>query len=179
MRLSHSGFITGLASICLVLFVVITARAAEMETVDLQIKDFGKAPEISYLDDINETRSPDYSSNKLTAVHFWATWCVPCVDELPKVADAQKQYGDQGFKVVAIAVDGRNMNKVKRFYNDYKIAGLDANLDPTQKMSKAAGITGLPGTIFVDGKGNIVARADGPLDWQSKAVVHFITTNVK
>jgi thiol-disulfide isomerase/thioredoxin len=168
-----------LASICLVLFVALSAFAAEMETVELMVKDFGKVPEISYLDDINETRSPSYSSHKLTAVHFWATWCIPCVDELPKVADAQKEYGDKDFKVIAIAVDGRNMNKVKRFFNDYKIAGLDAYLDPTQKMSKAAAIRGLPGTIFVDKKGNIVAKGDGPLDWQSKTVVHFITTSLK
>lgn len=180
MRRIYNGFSIALASACLVIFVALSAQASEIPNVKLQLKNEGWAPKFEYYDDVNEKRTPDYSAHTLTAVHFWATWCVPCIDELPQVDDAQdifrnaKLLGGDGFKVIPIAIDGHNMNKVKIFYRDKRIKHLDAFLDPTQNMPKEARLPGIPGTIFVDSKGEIIARADGPLDWQSPEVQKFL-----
>jgi thiol-disulfide isomerase/thioredoxin len=181
----YNRFSILIASICLSFFVATPVFAGQQETTKLVIKDEGEAPKFEYIDDINETRSPKFSSHKLTAVHFWATWCVPCIDELPMVDDTQdifrgsKLIGGDDFKVVVIAIDGRNMSKVKLFFHDKKIEHLDAYLDPTQKMPKLAKLPGLPGTLFVNSKGVIVARADGPLDWQSTEVQKFLKSQLK
>lgn len=179
MQRLYNGFSILLASVCLVIFVVLSAQASEIPTVSLKLTKEWPAPKFEYLDDINENHTLDYESHTLTAVHFWATWCVPCIDELPQVDAAQeifrnpKWFGADGFKVVAIAIDGRNMSKVKRFFADKRIKNLDAALDPTQNMPKLAKLSGLPGTVFVSKRGEIVARADGPLDWESPEVQKF------
>lgn len=176
MKRIYNGFTILMASLCLLFFVVFSVSATEGETVKLIVKNEGPAPKFEYLDDINATRSPDYSKARLTAVHFWATWCAPCIDEMPAVDDTQeifrntKMFGSDDFQVIPIAIDGRNMAKVKRFFYNQKIKHLPAYIDPTQDMPKRAKLAGLPGTLFVNSKGEVVARANGPLDWQGEEV---------
>lgn len=167
-----------LASVCLVFFVILTAQASEQETVPLVRVEAVKAPVIHYLDEKGESRTLDASKHKLTALHFWATWCVPCVDELPQVDDAQEIFGEK-LQIVPVALDGKNLTKVQKFYKNHKIVRLPAYLDPTNKAATAAGLKGLPGTLFIDAKGRVIARADGPLDWQQEDVAGFLKARLK
>jgi thiol-disulfide isomerase/thioredoxin len=173
MRHIHSAFPLFLASICLLFFVILSASASEQETIKLKTGDFGKAPGFGYIDKDGKDQMLDTSKHKLTALHFWATWCVPCVDELPQIDDAQDIFG-KNLQIVPVALDGKNIAKVEKFFKDHKIMHLPVLLDPTTKSPKIAGLPGLPGTLFIDKKGNIVARADGPLDWQRDDVVRFL-----
>lgn len=114
-------------------------------------------------------------ANKLTIVHFWATWCAPCIAELPGVDKAQAAYGDQNVRIVALSLDGNDgIPKVKQFFADYKIAHLTPYVDFGMASFKAARSNGLPLTLFIDSSGNEIARAEGPLDWKSKEVKEFI-----
>lgn len=152
--------------------------AGEMETVALEKITPVKAPAFIYADAKGHNVTLDTSRHKLTVLHFWATWCVPCVDELPQVDDAQDIFG-ANLQVVPIALDGKNVAKVEKFFKDHKIEHLPVLLDPTVKLAKTAGLKGLPGTLFIDQKGNIIARADGPLDWQQEDVAGFLKLRVK
>ncbi len=179
MQRVYSSIIIGMASLCLVFFVVLSAQAQTPETVPLVVKDAGKAAMFNYIDEEGQTHTLDVSKSKLTALHFWATWCVPCVDELPMVDDTSKIFASKGLQVVAIALDGKRMDKVQAFLKSHKIEALTPYLDPTQKTVKLAVLQGLPGTLFIDNKGMIVARADGPLDWQQKSVEEFLKARLK
>ena len=179
MQRVYSSVIIGMASLCLVFFIVLSARAQTTETVQLVVKDAGKAATFTYLDADGKTQTLDASTSKLTALHFWATWCVPCVDELPMVDDAKKIFGEKGLQVVAIALDGKRMDKVQTFLKSHKIEAITPYIDPTQKTLKLAGLQGLPGTLFINSKGIIVARADGPIDWQQKNVQEFLKARLK
>lgn len=178
MRHIHSAIPVSLASICLVFFVLLSAQASEQEAIALKTGNFGKVPVFSYTDAKGAAKTLDTSKHKLTALHFWATWCVPCVDELPQVDDAQDIFGSQ-LQIVPIALDGKNVAKVQKFFADHKIEHLPVLLDATSKTPKLANLKGLPGTIFIDSKGVIVARADGPLDWQQEDVAGFIKSHIK
>jgi len=178
MRHIHNALTLLLASICLVFFVMLGAQASEQETIKLQHGDFGKAPEFSYNDAKGKKLTLDASKAKLTALHFWATWCVPCVDELPMLADAQEIFGPK-LQILPVALDGKNTAKVQKFLKGHKLESLPVLLDPTAKTPKTAGLKGLPGTLFIDNKGNIIARADGPLDWQRDDVVSFLKARLK
>jgi len=175
MQRIHSAISPVLASICLVIF---TFSAHAQETVPLQTGALGKIGSIAYMDGNLKPQKLDVTKGKLTALHFWATWCVPCVDELPQVDDEQEIFG-KDLQIVPISLDGKNIDKVKKFYKDHKIEHLPALIDPTATTAKAAGLKGLPGTVFIDPKGNIVARADGPLDWQQADVAKFIKSRLK
>lgn len=179
MHTHYKGLLGVLASACLVFFIVLAAHASEQETIALVEKNTGKAPTFTYIDAKGEKQTLDASKHKLTALHFWATWCVPCVDELPMVDDAAKIFGEKGLHVVAVSLDGKRMDKVEKFFAENKIKTLTPYIDPTLKTSKTAGLRGLPGTLFIDSKGNVIARADGPLDWQVDAVERFLTARLK
>ncbi|MDX2074570.1 MAG: TlpA disulfide reductase family protein [Alphaproteobacteria bacterium] len=167
-----------LAAACLVFFVASAAHASEQDTVALQTGDFGRAPAFSYADAAGKMHTLDTAKHKLTALHFWATWCVPCVDELPQLDDAQDIFGKE-LHIAAIALDGKNAAKVQKFYSNHKILHLPVLLDPTAKLPKIAGLRGLPGTLFIDARGNIVGRAEGPLDWQQEDVQAFLKAHLR
>ena len=114
----------------------------------------------------------------LTAVHFWATWCAPCVVELPEVDKAAAKYADKGFRVVALSLD-TDMSKVKEFYAARGIKTLTPALDADMSSIQAVQARGMPATIFYNEKGEAIARADGPLDWNGAKLTSFIESSLK
>lgn len=115
----------------------------------------------------------DAGRHRLTILHFWATWCVPCVAELPEVDAVSGAYGSKGVQVIALSLDG-DAGPVKTFYADKRISHLPVALDAMNTAFSAVGVRGLPATLFVNAKGQVIARADGPLDWKAKETKDFI-----
>lgn len=146
---------------------------------DIRITPEKLMPAISYSDINGKLQTLDFSKNKLTALHFWATWCQPCAIELPIVNAMQQKYPKQGLKIMALSLDGKNIDNVKKFYSENNITSLDilmdANMDSFQKLK----LKGLPTTIFINSKGHEIARAEGPLDWESAGVKKFIDERLK
>ena len=101
---------------------------------------------------------------KVLVVNFWATWCVPCRDEMPEFVKAQREFGDRGLQFVGIAVD--DVGKVKDFAAELGlnypalIGGYGAI-----ELSKSLGnrIGALPYTLFIDRAGRISRAHLGPL----------------
>jgi thiol-disulfide isomerase/thioredoxin len=118
------------------------------------------------------------SGHALTAVHLWAIWCVPCLKELPEVDAAAAAYKDKDFHVVAISMD-TDMAKVKQFFADKGIKTLVPAIDKDSASFRAAHLRGLPGTLFFNKKGELIGRADGPLDWKAKSTTDFIESQLK
>ena len=128
---------------------------------------------IYYKDENNTEQSLDISKNKLTALHFWAAWCIPCAKELPMVKTAQKKYADRGFKIVPLSMDF-NVDQIKKFYKENNIETLGVMLDADQKTLKDFKVKGLPTTIFISSDGKVINRTEGEISWESKAVDDFI-----
>jgi thiol-disulfide isomerase/thioredoxin len=128
---------------------------------------------IYYKDENNTDQSLDISKNKLTALHFWASWCIPCAKELPMVNAAQKKYADRGLKIIPLSMDF-NVDQIKRFYKENNIDTLAVMLDYDQKTLKNFKVKGLPTTIFISSEGAVIARTEGEISWESKAVEDFI-----
>lgn len=129
--------------------------------------------------DVNGTEQQfDASKNPLTIIHFWAIWCPPCVAELPKLDEAQKKYADNGLKVIALSLDGKDYDKVKEFFISHKITNLTPYFDEQQFAYRNLRIKGLPSSFFINSKGEIIGRADGAIDWQSEQTAKFIDSYV-
>ena len=122
--------------------------------------------------------SLDPGKYALTILHVWATWCVPCVAELPQVDKISEKYSPRGVYVIALSLD-TDSRKVQEFYADKQILHLGVALDSMNKGFSISGIQGLPGTLFINKNGEIVARTDGPVDWQSKDVTDFIESQLQ
>src|SRR5689334_6309881 len=104
---------------------------------------------------------------KVVLVNFWATWCAPCVTELPTLDKLQGELGGDKFEVVTVSVDLRGMEKVGPFWNEKGFKHLAIRLDQRGTLMKAFGTRGLPTTFLVDHEGNVVGYLEGHADWAS------------
>lgn len=97
-------------------------------------------------------------------VNLWATWCAPCVKELPTLdALAARETGKMA--VVAISMDMGGDAQVQPFWKSHGLAALTAYTDAKNGLLTATGAAELPTTILYDAKGKEVWRASGGMDW--------------
>lgn len=102
---------------------------------------------------------------KMVLVNFWATSCPGCVQEMPKMAEAYKQYHDRGFEVVAVAMDYDPPDHVLHFADKNKLP-FPVVLDADGTIAKAFGDVQVTPTSYVlDQQGNIVQRIMGEVDF--------------
>ena len=101
-------------------------------------------------------------------VNLWATWCGPCVTEMPSLAKLADYLKDKGVAVVAISEDRGGKFVVDPFLKEHNLTGLPIFLDKTMSTGKALKeATILPMTILIDADGNEIARVKGDRDWDS------------
>jgi thiol-disulfide isomerase/thioredoxin len=108
---------------------------------------------------------------RLVLVNFWATWCGPCVREMPTLLRLQQKLGGKDFQVVALSVNRAGWKVIPPFFKKYNLAGLPSYHDPAGKAAGALGIKGLPTTILFDRTGRELGRLTGIAEWDSKEVV--------
>jgi thiol-disulfide isomerase/thioredoxin len=148
-----------------------TAEAGPVKGVDRSHK--GKsAPDVAFNDpDGAETSLAEFSGKPLL-VNLWATWCAPCVKELPTL-DKLSQSGG-GLQVVAISQDMAPHASVVAFLESHKIGQLGAYQDPKMALSGNLGAEVLPTSILYDTNGREVWRYVGDLDWTSAEAARLL-----
>ncbi|WP_332683247.1 thiol:disulfide interchange protein TlpA [Bosea sp. (in: a-proteobacteria)] len=104
-------------------------------------------------------------------VNLWATWCMPCLHEMPALAKLQSTLGGPDFEVVTINIDTRNLDKPKEWLSKKGITGLAYYADPEakvfQELRAAKKVEGMPVSLLVDPEGCELALLQGPADWAS------------
>ncbi len=119
---------------------------------------------------------------KVVLLNFWATWCAPCVTELPTLDKLQADLGGDKFEVLAVSVDLKGIEKVGPFWKEKGYKHLAIRLDQRGTMMKAFGTRGLPTTFLVDHEGNVVGYLEGHADWASpeaKALMRYYIERAK
>jgi thiol-disulfide isomerase/thioredoxin len=135
-------------------------------------------PEVSFNGPDGKPVTLGALKGKTVLVNLWATWCVPCREEMPALDKLQAELGGPRFEVVAINVDTRNADKPKGWLAENKISNLAYYADPSgdilQVLQKSGHVVGLPTTFLVDASGCEVALLKGPADWASADALKFI-----
>lgn len=96
---------------------------------------------------------------KVVLVDFWATWCGPCIQELPNVQDAYAKFHDKGFEIIAISLD-KDESKLKKFVEDKKLPWAQ-HFDGkgwSNEISTSFGITSIPATYLIGKDGTVVDK---------------------
>lgn len=118
-------------------------------------------PSLTLPDLAGQSQALRATPDEVTVVNFWATWCVPCLKELPELVALQQQWRAHGVRVVGIAIDSGAPADVRTFAARH---GMDyALLLATQQWARTHfGLFGLPVTLVVDRQGQIRQRLLGP-----------------
>nr|WP_112662475.1 redoxin family protein [Microvirga flavescens] len=135
-------------------------------------------PALAFTDAAGQPKALSDFKGKAVLVNLWATWCVPCREEMPALDKLQAELGAGDFEVVAINVDTRNPDKPKAWLQENGIHNLAYYADPSgkvlQTLQKSGHVVGLPTTVLVDGSGCEIALLKGPAEWHSPDALAFI-----
>ena len=123
------------------------------------------APDVEFQDPDGEPASLADFRGKPLLLNLWATWCAPCIKELPTL-DALAVRDGERLQVVTLAEDERD--KVQTFLAARKFRSLEAWADPELKSMTALGVGTLPTTILYDAQGREIWRFTGDQDWTGK-----------
>jgi thiol-disulfide isomerase/thioredoxin len=97
-------------------------------------------------------------------VNLWATWCAPCIKEMPSLDRMQAKLGS-ALDVVAVSEDRNGAKAVDPFLAKLPVKKLTIALDPTNALTNALHVEGLPTSLLIDPKGDIVAKLEGGAEW--------------
>lgn len=128
------------------------------------------APEMSLTDRDGKTLALADLKGKLVLINLWATWCQPCLKEMPSLAELPKTLGD-GFVLLAVSEDRGGDKVVAPFVDKHGLDNMKIYLDPDSKLGHAFKARGLPTSIVIDPKGNQVGRVEGAADWASETML--------
>ncbi len=113
-------------------------------------------------------------------VNFWATWCAPCVVELPSLDRLSKKFEGKGLNVIGISLDTmRSHEDVKLFLENRNIGEFAAYFDNFQEIQSKISMRGIPTSILLDKKGNILHIFEGDAQWDSPSSVEFFANLLK
>ena len=128
-------------------------------------------PAVSFLNAQGKPTSLAAFRGKVVLLNVWATWCPPCVKEMPTLNKLQELLGGKDFAVLPLSVDKGGVFAVQSFYQDNFIDHLPVYVDPTTKVLDGLNILGTPTTILIDKQGREIARTLGPQDWDQPSVI--------
>ena len=104
---------------------------------------------------------------KVVLVNFWATWCPPCLEEMPAMERLWRRHRDAGFVLVAVSLDS-DPKKVPPFVSEHKFS-FQIAVDPKMKVADAYGVRALPSSFVIDRDGMMTGVALGPRAWDAPA----------
>jgi thiol-disulfide isomerase/thioredoxin len=131
------------------------------------------APDIAFVAADGEHRLKDFLGHGMV-INLWATWCVPCVEELPSLAALSKTLAPEDIAVLPLSSDRGGANVVRAFYLEHEISGLPVLLDPRGAAAHAWHTRGIPTSIIIDRSGRERARLEGAADWSTPAAAAIV-----
>ena len=104
---------------------------------------------------------------KVLVVNLWATWCPPCLKEMPSLERLRAAVGGDDVEVIAVNMERRGLPKARRWLEEQQLSGLDAYADEDNRLGRGLGVLGLPTTVILDREGREIGRLQGDAEWDS------------
>jgi thiol-disulfide isomerase/thioredoxin len=132
------------------------------------------APEVAFTDTAGNPAALADFKGKLLLVNLWATWCQPCLREMPSLEKLQASQGDQ-LVVAAISEDRGGAKVVEPFVATLGLAKVKVYLDPKSEVGHAFAVRGLPTTVVINAEGKVVGRVEGAAEWDMPKMLMALT----
>jgi thiol-disulfide isomerase/thioredoxin len=149
------------------------ARAQEMGSVD-DLEDMppgATLPAFQFFTPDNQARTLADYRGRGVVLNLWATWCGPCVAELPTLDQLAMAVAADSIVVLPLSSDAGGAASVRAFYDGHDIEHLPVLLDPGGAITQAWQVPGIPVTVIFDRSGHPRARLVGSADWSTPAAV--------
>jgi thiol-disulfide isomerase/thioredoxin len=131
------------------------------------------APVISFVDLAGNTVSLSEFTGKIVLVNLWATWCEPCLREMPSLEQVQSRLGDK-IAVVAISEDHGGSKTVEPFIDKLGLKSVKIYLDPKSVIERAFKVRGLPTSFLIDREGRVLGRVEGAAEWDAPKLLKVL-----
>jgi len=132
-------------------------------------------PELHMKDPDGSTVTLANFRGRLVLLNIWASWCVPCREEMPTLDALQAKLGGERFEVIALSIDKEGHDVVQSFYRDTGIRHLRRYVDPGATADTTVNAPGIPVTLLLDRQGRELGRRVGPADWVAPEMIDFLT----
>ena len=131
------------------------------------------APATSFVDLTGSEVSLAQFTGKIVLVNLWATWCEPCLREMPSLERLQSRLGDK-IVVVAISEDRGGSKTVEPFIGKLGLKSVKIYLDPKSAMERAFKVQGLPTSFLIDREGRVLGRVEGAAEWDKPKLLGIL-----
>ena len=129
------------------------------------------APDFTVQDAQNKITLSQYRG-QVVVLNFWATWCPPCIEEMPSLVEMQRRMKAKGVTVLAVSVDV-DEGAYKQFVKDHNVNLVTAR-DPDQKSNSLYGTSKFPETYIIDRNGVMRRKFIGAVDWTAPEITDFL-----
>jgi thiol-disulfide isomerase/thioredoxin len=107
-------------------------------------------------------------------LNIWATWCPPCVKEIPALDRLVAALKGADVAVVAVSIDRKGIDAVRKAFADLDVRSLAPYIDRSGQALRAVRAMGLPASLLIDGEGRELGRVVGPAAWDDDATIAFL-----
>ncbi len=135
------------------------------------------APEFNLTSDAGKPIQLSDFRGKFVILNFWASWCAPCVEEMPSLERFAEQFSPKGVVVLGVSVD-EDRGAYQQFLRRVGVQFLTVR-DPEKKTSRRYGTLKYPETYFIDPKGRVVQKVIGKADWTDPQILDYMEQLLK
>lgn len=156
----------------------VQAYGAEISQIFISDPGMASMPPLLFQDPQGNTYNLTDFKGRYILLNLWATWCAPCVHEMPSLNSLQRKLGGQNFIVLAINEEREGVTLAPLFYRQHGIRDLNAYIDKNGRAPFLLKADGLPLSVLVDPQGHEVGRVVGDTDWASDETISFLKKKI-
>ena len=170
-RLTREHLLPGLIAALTVAFLI-SIRPSFEGLSGPAVREGDEAPEFNLMSDRGQPIQLKDLRGKLVILNFWATWCQPCVEEIPSLARFSDQFASRGVVVLGVSVD-EDRDVYQKFLERAGVKFLTAR-DPERKISRLYGTFKFPETYLIDRGGKVVQKVIGKAEWMDPEMLRYM-----
>jgi thiol-disulfide isomerase/thioredoxin len=148
-------------------------RVGELRSMRLHSRPM-IVPPISFTDRRGNSLNLKDMAGKVVVLNLWATWCVPCVKEMPALDRLQERFTNRDIQVLAISQDRAGNKIVPAYFAKLGLRTIGMYFDNSSSIMTNVRAFGLPTTLVIDPQGREVARLIGAINWDAEEVARFL-----
>lgn len=158
-----------------VILAVVLAAALGLQSLQRSTSGGYEAADFTLPDMKGAQHTLSELRGKIVFLNLWATWCPPCIAEMPSIETLHRRFRDRDLVVLAVSEDANGVEAVQPFVDQLGLS-FTILLDTEGSVSPRYGVTGFPETFVIGRDGRVIEHFVGPTDWASAARINYFET---